>query len=163
MNEKQFIPILKETRRAIYAEFEKWSNATYRPKKMDDVNSKIYDAIHAIDELVREIQESEEESPMMKQYRELKAKHPDAILLFRCGDFYESWEDDAKVCAHVLGITLTENRSGKRMAGFPHHTLDIYLPKLVRAGYRIAICDQLEAPKKVVKRGITEIAKTIAL
>ena len=115
------------------------------------------------EKLIKEIQEPEEESPMMKQYRELKAKHPDAILLFRCGDFYESWEDDAKVCAHVLGITLAENRSGKRVAGFPHHALDIYLPKLVRAGYRIAICDQLEAPKKVVKRGITEIAKTIAL
>ena len=99
-------------------------------------------------------------SPILKQFRELKEKYPDAILLFRCGDFYESYEEDAEKCAKTLGITLTKRNSDRtRMAGFPHHALDTYLPKLVRAGYRIAICDQLEAPKKTVKRGITELVK----
>lgn len=95
-----------------------------------------------------------------KQYFELKAKHPDAILLFRCGDFYESYETDAIDCAYTLGITLTYERDSKtRMAGFPHHALDTYLPKLIRAGFRVAICDQLEDPrqKKLVKRGCTEM------
>lgn len=97
---------------------------------------------------------------MLQQFHDLKSKHPTAVLLFRCGDFYESYEDDAKVCAKVLGITLTEHRDGYRMAGFPHHALDVYLPKLIRAGKRVAICDQLEDPKltkKLVKRGITEL------
>jgi len=84
---------------------------------------------------------------MMKQYRDLKSKHPDAMLLFRCGDFYETYEDDAKECAKVLGITLTKRQSdGVAMAGFPHHALDTYLPKLVRTGHRVAICDQLDPP-----------------
>lgn len=103
-----------------------------------------------------------EETPMMKQFRDLKSKHPDAVLLFRCGDFYETYEDDTKVCADVLGITVTENK-GVRMAGFPYHALDTYLPKLIRAGKRVAICDQLEDPKltkKLVKRGITELLQT---
>lgn len=100
-------------------------------------------------------------SPMMKQYYNLKSKHPEAVLLFRCGDFYESYEDDAKTCADILGITLTKSsKTGVSMAGFPYHALDTYLPKLIRAKCRVAICDQLEDPKltkKLVKRGITEM------
>lgn len=88
-----------------------------------------------------------DESPMMRQYRDLKSKHPDAMLLFRCGDFYETYEDDARECAKVLGITLTFRNGDKMpMAGFPHHALDTYLPKLIRTGHRIAICDQLDPP-----------------
>ena len=103
-------------------------------------------------------------TPMMKQYFELKAKHPDAIMLFRCGDFYETYSEDAVAAADILGITLTKRANGQsktvEMAGFPHHALDTYLPKLIRAGRRVAICDQLEDPKttkKLVKRGITEL------
>lgn len=110
-------------------------------------------------------QEKEELTPMMKQFHDLKAKHPDAILLFRCGDFYETYCDDAVTAAQVLGITLTHrsnkgSQSATAMAGFPHHALDTYLPRLIRAGFRVAICDQLEDPKlakKLVKRGITEL------
>ena len=86
-------------------------------------------------------------NPMMKQFKQLKEKRPDALLLFRCGDFYECYEDDAKDVAEVLGITLTKGDDGVQMAGFPHHALDSYLPKLIRAGKRVAICDQLEKPK----------------
>ncbi len=103
-------------------------------------------------------------TPIMKQFLDLKAKHPDAVMLFRCGDFYETYSTDAVVAAEILGITLTKRANGKgktvEMAGFPHHALDTYLPKLVRAGKRVAICDQLEDPKmtkKLVKRGITEL------
>ena len=103
-------------------------------------------------------------TPMMKQFLDLKAQHPDAVMLFRCGDFYETYSTDAIVAAEILGITLTKRANGKgktiEMAGFPHHALDTYLPKLVRAGKRVAICDQLEDPKmtkKLVKRGITEL------
>ena len=104
------------------------------------------------------------ETPLMKQYIEMKAKHPDAILLFRVGDFYETFSDDALVASEILGITLTRRANGAaqyvELAGFPHHALDTYLPKLVRAGKRVAICEQLEDPKltkKLVKRGITEL------
>lgn len=104
------------------------------------------------------------ETPLMKQYIEMKKKHPDAILLFRVGDFYETFSDDAIAASEILGITLTRRANGKAMsvelAGFPHHALDTYLPKLVRAGKRVAICEQLEDPKltkKLVKRGITEL------
>ena len=116
-------------------------------------------------------------TPMMKQFFSLKAKHPEALMLFRCGDFYETYCDDAVEAARILGITLTKRNngasSGAEMAGFPHHALDTYLPKLIRAGKRVAICDQLEDPKKkremikgkkglsgmdkMVKRGITEL------
>lgn len=103
-------------------------------------------------------------TPMMKQYFDLKQKHPDAVLLFRCGDFYETYSQDAVIASEILGITLTKRANGKEktveMAGFPHHALDTYLPKLIRAGKRVAICDQLEDPKttkKLVKRGITEL------
>lgn len=105
------------------------------------------------------------ETPMMKQFFSLKEKHPDAILLFRCGDFYETYSTDALVASEILGITLTKRNNGKvanplEMAGFPYHALDVYLPKLIRAGRRVAICDQLEDPKAtktLVKRGITEL------
>ena len=117
-------------------------------------------------------------TPMMKQFFSMKAKHPDAVLLFRCGDFYETYGDDAETASGILGITLTKRNNGGNsgdiaMAGFPHHALDTYLPKLIRAGKRVAICDQLEDPKKkraaikgkkglsemdkMVKRGITEL------
>ena len=96
---------------------------------------------------------------LRKQYDDLKAKHPDAILLFHVGDFYETYEGDAEVVAAILGITLTKSKDGTRMAGFPYHALDTYLPRLVRAGKRCAICDQLEAPKHNVKRGITELVR----
>ena len=105
-------------------------------------------------------------TPMMKQFFDLKAKHPDAVLLFRCGDFYETYCEDAVTASRILGITLTRRGNGAggktetEMAGFPHHALDTYLPKLIRAGKRVAICDQLEDPKltkKLVKRGITEL------
>ena len=104
---------------------------------------------------------------MMRQFRDLKAKHPDALLLFRCGDFYETYQEDAVIAAEILGIALTKRNNGASgqaqetaMAGFPYHALDTYLPRLVRAGKRVAICDQLEDPKltkKLVKRGITEL------
>lgn len=104
------------------------------------------------------------ETPLMKQYLEMKQKHPDAVLLFRVGDFYETFSDDAIAASEILGITLTRRANGSaqhvELAGFPHHALDTYLPKLVRAGKRVAICEQLEDPKltkKLVKRGITEL------
>lgn len=105
-------------------------------------------------------------TPMMQQFNELKAKHPDALLLFRCGDFYETYDKDAREVSDILGITLTRRNNGRPefpatdMAGFPYHALDTYLPRLIRAGRRVAICDQLEDPKltkKLVKRGITEL------
>ena len=106
-----------------------------------------------------------EMTPMMKQFFDFKAKYPEALLLFRCGDFYETYCEDAVIAARILGITLTRRNNGAgvkgdEMAGFPHHALDTYLPKLIRAGKRVAICDQLEDPKltkKLVKRGITEL------
>lgn len=104
------------------------------------------------------------ETPLMKQYNQVKAKHPDAVLLFRVGDFYETFSDDAIRASEILGITLTRRANGAasyvELAGFPHHALDTYLPKLVRAGLRVAICEQLEDPKTakgIVKRGITEL------
>ena len=106
-------------------------------------------------------------SPILKQFYELKAKHPDAVLLFRCGDFYETYGFDAWEVSKILGITLTKSfkqkdKDGKSLAlaGFPHYAIDNYLPKLIRAGKRVAICDQLEDPrtKKIVKRGITELS-----
>ena len=105
-----------------------------------------------------EKKEETKDSPIMKQWKELKAKHPDALLLFRVGDFYEMYEQDAKRGAEVLGITLTKRntQAGPYMAGFPHHALDTYLPKLIRAGERVAICDQLEAPKQKQEEQNTE-------
>ena len=104
------------------------------------------------------------ETPLMKQYLEMKQKHPDAVLLFRVGDFYETFSEDAIAASEILGITLTKRANGYaqtvELAGFPHHALDTYLPKLIRAGRRVAICEQLEDPKMtkmLVKRGITEL------
>ena len=104
------------------------------------------------------------ETPLMKQYRQIKSKYPDAVLLFRVGDFYETFGVDAVVVSKILGIVLTKRHNGSaneiELAGFPHHSLDTYLPKIVRAGHRVAICDQLEDPKQtktIVKRGITEL------
>ena len=122
-------------------------------------------------------QNSNSATPMMRQFFSMKNQHPDALLLFRCGDFYETYCDDAVEASRILGITLTRRNNGAsagaEMAGFPHHALDTYLPKLIRAGKRVAICDQLEDPKKkraairgvkglsaedkMVKRGITEL------
>jgi DNA mismatch repair protein MutS len=107
---------------------------------------------------------ADKETPLMKQYNEIKSKYPDAILLFRVGDFYETFGEDAIKASSILGIVLTRRANGAaayiELAGFPHHSLDSYLPKLVRAGYRVAVCDQLEDPKMtktIVKRGVTEL------
>src|SRR5438045_1553942 len=104
------------------------------------------------------------DTPLMQQHKAIKQKYPDAILLFRVGDFYETFGEDAIITSQVLGITLTKRNNGaafsSELAGFPHHALDTYLHKLVKAGYRVAICDQLEDPKQVkgiVKRGVTEM------
>jgi DNA mismatch repair protein MutS len=105
-----------------------------------------------------------QETPLMKQYYEVKATHPDALLLFRVGDFYETFSEDAVAASKILGITLTQRKNGGaatvELAGFPYHSLDTYLPRLVRAGLRVAICEQLEDPKSakgIVKRGVTEL------
>ena len=104
------------------------------------------------------------QTPLMKQYEEMKRKHPDAVLLFRVGDFYETFSDDAIVASDILGITLTRRANGPHnyveLAGFPHHALDTYLPKLVRAGKRVAICEQIQSPliqKKMGKSAVTEL------
>ena len=106
---------------------------------------------------------AKKETPLMTQYNTIKAKYPDALLLFRVGDFYETFGQDAITTSQILGIVLTKRANGEghiELAGFPHHSVDSYLPKLVRAGKRVAICDQLEDPKMVkgiVKRGVTEL------
>ena len=107
---------------------------------------------------------TEKVTPLMKQYNAIKVKYPDAMLLFRVGDFYETFGEDAKRASKVLGIILTKRGAGSEtetaLAGFPHHSLNTYLPKLVKAGMRVAICDQLEDPKMtktIVKRGVTEL------
>ena len=103
------------------------------------------------------------ETPLMKQYNSIKSKYPDTLLLFRVGDFYETFGQDAIVASNVLGIILTARNNGSskiELAGFPHHSIGNYLPKLVKAGHRVAVCDQLEAPikgKKIVKRGVVEL------
>ena len=106
-----------------------------------------------------------EDTPLIKQFFSVKAQHPEAVLLYRVGDFYETYSDDAVLASKVLGLVQTKKSNGDKgyieMAGFPHHALDVYLPKLVRAGYKVAVCDQLEDPKlagkKLVKRGVTEL------
>ena len=109
-------------------------------------------------------EEKNTETPLLKQFNEVKKKHPDALLLFRCGDFYETYMHDAEEASKILGITLTrrngvKDKDGKplSMAGFPYHALDTYLPKLIRAGQRVAICDQIEAPKQTAKRSVSEL------
>jgi len=120
--------------------------------------------IHSLEVLRSGTTPSVAETPLMKQYNAIKAKYPDALLLFRVGDFYETFGQDAITAAGILGIVLTKRANGAassvELAGFPHHSLDNYLPRLVRAGYRVAICDQLEDPKQtktIVKRGVTEL------
>ena len=110
------------------------------------------------------VQKEIAETPLMKQYNQIKGRHTDALLLFRVGDFYETFGEDAVRTSRILGIVLTKRKNGSaseiELAGFPHHSLDVYLPKLVRAGLRVAICDQLEDPKQakgIVKRGVTEM------
>ena len=117
-----------------------------------------------IDGRKRKMAKPAEDTPLIKQFFEVKAQHPEALLLYRVGDFYESYSDDAVTASKVLGLVLTKKSNGDKgpvaMAGFPHHAIDSYLPKLVRAGYKVAVCDQLEDPKfakKLVKRGVTEI------
>ena len=106
---------------------------------------------------------SKKVTPLMQQYNSIKTKHPDALLLFRVGDFYETFGEDAIKAAQILDIVLTQRNNGgdqTPLAGFPHHSLNTYLPKLVKAGQRVAICDQLEDPKQtktIVKRGVTEL------
>ena len=115
------------------------------------------------------MEKKENLTQVMKQYHDIKSKHPDAILLFRCGDFYETYCNDAEKASKILGITLTRSNRTKdiegkplSMAGFPYHALDTYLPKLIRAGKRVCICDQLEdqkLTKKKEKRGIAELVQ----
>jgi DNA mismatch repair protein MutS len=107
---------------------------------------------------------NKEHTPLMRQYYKIKARYPNAILLFRMGDFYETFEEDAETVSRILGITLTKRSNGKAsdepLPGFPHHALDNYLPKLVQAGLRVAVCEQLEDPKfarKIVKRDVVEV------
>ena len=105
-----------------------------------------------------------QQTPLMAQYSRIKTANPDTILLFRMGDFFETFEEDAKIASKVLGITLTKRANGAAedvpLAGFPHHAIDTYLPKLVRAGYRVAVCEQVENPKfakGIVKREVIEV------
>ena len=113
-------------------------------RKIDEVAQSMESAPKGASAPSGEPKDEMDGSPMLKQFRDMKEKHPDALLLFRVGDFYEAYADDAKACAEVLGITLTQRNGGYRMAGFPYHALDTYLPKLIRSGKRIAICDKLE-------------------
>ena len=129
-------------------------------KKVGEGPSNLFSLV----ELMPKEEKKAEPTPIMKQFRELKAKHPDALILFRCGDFYETYNEDAEKCGRILGIIVRKYHETEandiKVAGFPYHALDTYLPKLVRAGYRVAICDQLEDPKltkKLVKRSITEL------
>lgn len=125
--------------------------ALHKAQNMEDVISKLQGMIAPEPQ---ECPEDENEDSIIKQWKELKAKHSNSIILFRCGDFYEAFCDDAKPVAETLGIVLSE-RNGNQMCGFPHHALDTYLPKLVRKGFRIAIVDPIEEPKKQLKNPIT--------
>src|SRR5690606_38456524 len=114
--------------------------------------------------IIKPLAKAKKQTPLMQQYNTIKAKYPGALLLFRVGDFYETFGEDAVKAAGILGIVLTKRGNGTEsetaLAGFPHHSLETYLPRLVRAGQRVAICDQLEDPKQtktIVKRGVTEL------
>ena len=125
-----------------------------------------YDNVYVYDINHRFMFSTDKRYVMIKQFRDIKKKHPDALLLFRCGDFYETYHDDASIAAKILGITLTRRNNGgsgdvTEMAGFPHHALDTYLPKLIRAGKRVAICDQLEDPKSMKKKEKRSIAELL--
>ena len=143
--------------RGRYVDFDTWDEAVRFEQHVRDIEQKI----HAPKAEVKAL-----DSPIMRQFRDLKSKHPDALLLFRVGDFYETYEQDAVEASRILGITLTHRQPTSHvhsphdaMAGFPHHALDTYLPKLIRAGKRVAICDQLEAPREKPRRGITEMVQ----
>jgi len=169
MDNNSYLSNLRKTRENLLAEFYQYAYNSSEQCGSKEVASRIYEAIYDVEQLIFSIKGQDKEmSPMMRQFHDLKEKHPNALLLFRCGDFYETYNEDAKTCAKTLGITLTwRNSKGAHdyhtyegaMAGFPHHALDTYLPKLIRAGLRVAICDQLEDPKltKKVQRGITEL------
>lgn len=169
MDNNSYLSNLRNTREILLTEFYHYAYRTSGQRGSKEVASRIYEAIYDVEQLIFSLESHNREmSPMTLQFNDLKAKHPEATLLFRCGDFYEAYNEDAKTCAKILGITLTwRNSKGAHdyntyegaMAGFPHHALDTYLPKLIRAGKRVAICDQLEDPKltKKVQRGITEL------
>lgn len=152
-------PISKNAFALLQAEIKRTGAISNRAKARKEALLKV-EAAEAVQ--IEQQSESEQKSkgiahsPLMKQYQEMKKKHPDAILLFRVGDFYEIFGHDAICAAEVLGITLSRRMNGKKsyieLAGFPHHALDTYLPKLVRAGHRVAICEQLEEPKKKRKK-----------
>lgn len=157
-------PISKNAMALIQAEIKRTGAVSTRAKARQEAEAKERAEQEAKDKAEAEVATKPEPiaeaitaAPLIKQYKDMKKKHPDAILLFRCGDFYECFGEDAQKASDVLGITLTTRANGKAdkiyLAGFPHHALDTYLPKLVRAGHRVAICEQLEEPKtKKVKR-----------
>ena len=152
--EKEGVNVGLHGERGHYVDFSTWDEAVQFEQHVRDIERQAHEP---------------KESPMMRQYHDLKAKHPDAMLLFRVGDFYESYEGDAVESARILGVTLMHRHPTDKadspkeaMAGFPHHALDVYLPKLIRAGKRVAICDQLEAPKKTARRGSTEVMQPSA-
>lgn len=147
-------PISKNAMALIQAEIKRTGAISTRAKARQEAKEKA-EAEEAAKP--KQIVEAITAAPLIEQYQEMKKKHPDAVLLFRCGDFYECFGDDAKTASDVLGITLTTRANGSAeiiyLAGFPHHALDTYLPKLVQAGHRVAICEQLDEPKvKKTKR-----------
>lgn len=156
-------PISKNAMALIQAEIKRTGAVSTRAKARQEAEAKERAEQEAKDKAEAEeaakpkqIVEAITTAPLIKQYEDMKKKHPDAVLLFRCGDFYECFADDAVVASDVLGITLTRRANGKsksiELAGFPHHALDTYLPKLIRAGHRVAICEQLDEPKRKTKR-----------
>lgn len=147
-------PISKNAMALIQAEIKRTGAISTRAKARQEAKEKA-EAEEAAKP--KQIVEAITAAPLIEQYQEMKKKHPDAVLLFRCGDFYECFGDDAKTASDVLGITLTTRANGSAeiiyLAGFPHHALDTYLPKLVQAGHRVVICEQLDEPKvKKTKR-----------
>lgn len=144
-------PISKNAFALLQAEIKRTGAVSNRAKARAEAKAeKEAEPVKEAEPKVKKV-ESVAATPLMRQYKEMKKKHPDAILLFRVGDFYEIFGDDAITASDVLGIPLTRRANGKKssieLAGFPHHALDSYLPKLVRAGHRVAICEQLEEPK----------------
>lgn len=144
-------PISKNAFALLQAEIKRTGAVSNRAKARAEAKAeKEAEPVKEAEPKVKKV-ESVAATPLMRQYKEMKKKHPDAILLFRVGDFYEIFGEDAITVSDVLGITLTRRANGKKssieLAGFPHHALDSYLPKLVRAGHRVAICEQLEEPK----------------
>lgn len=146
-------PISKNAFALLQAEIKRTGAVSNRAKARAEAEAKAEKEAEPVKEAEPTVEKAEPvaATPLMRQYKEMKKKHPDAILLFRVGDFYEIFGEDAITASDVLGITLTRRANGKKssieLAGFPHHALDSYLPKLVRAGHRVAICEQLEEPK----------------